>query len=148
MVSLLTLTGGASLAGLWVYRRLADHTPQPRWWQRLQDTLQGARQVFTPRSRHSMVAPPVDARRMTTVQGGNSATADVAYGLRTATLALGVTTVGGLVAPPLSVAGLPLLVYMGIPAAQTTYEQFWLNGRPNRALAETVVLSVCLVGGY
>ena len=147
MVSLVTLTGGASLAGLWVYRRLADPTP-PRWWQALQEAWQEARQAFTPRDKQTTVIPPADTRPLTTAQGGKTATDDVAYGLRTATLALGVTTVGGLVAPPLRVAGLPLLVYMGIPAAQATYEQLWMDGRPNRALVETVVLSACLVGGY
>jgi cation transport ATPase len=73
--------------------------------------------------------------------------ATITYGLRTSALALGVTTVGWLVAPPLQVAGLPLLVYMGIPAAQAAYEQLWLDGRPNQSLAETVILVVGLARG-
>jgi cation transport ATPase len=127
---------------------LADPTPPPRWWQALQEAYQGARQAFTRCSKQTAVIPPTDTHPLTTAQRGKTATDDAAYGLRTATLALGVTTVGVLVAPPLRLAGLPLLVYMGIPAAQTTYEQLWMDGRPNRALVETVVLGVCLVGGY
>jgi cation transport ATPase len=45
-------------------------------------------------------------------------------------------------------AGLPLLVYLGIPSAQQAYAQLRVDGRPSRALAETVALAVCLAGGY
>lgn len=36
----------------------------------------------------------------------------------------------------------------GHPPAQVAYDQLWVNGRPSRALAETVVLAVCLTSGY
>jgi len=122
MVSLLTMTGGASLAGAWVYKR----------W--------GAKK---PRRGSTDDDPPLALARR-----ADNANAAVLYGLRTSTLALGVTTAGRLFFPPLQVAGLPVLVYMGIPSAQQAYDQLGDEGRPSRALAETVVLVVCLAGGY
>ena len=74
--------------------------------------------------------------------------ATIRYGLRTSTLALAVTTTGRLCFPPLQVAGLPLLIYMGIPSAQQAYGQLAEEERMGRALAETVVLAVCLASGY
>lgn len=159
MVGLLGLTGGASLVSVWVYRRWenktkspGEHGKTPAWWQTFWPRRQG--EVLPPQPgilRHKpsvpMTAPGVDLPFTTPRQTtGHHATLN--YGLRTATLALAVTTVGRLCYPPLQVAGLPLLVYMGIPAAQEAYEQLRREERPGRALAETVVLAVCLAGGH
>lgn len=147
MVSLLTLTGAASLASIWVYQRLekgAQLSAKRPWWKAtwgtVQKSLAQVRQDLSQRYRPSLV----------TVMAAPNAEANAAtrYGLRTAALALGTTTTGWLLFPPLQIAGLPLLVYMGLPAAQRAYKQLALDGRPNRALAETVVLAVCLAGGY
>ena len=94
-----------------------------------------------------MTVPGVDLPFTTPRQTiGHAATSN--YGLHTSALALAVTTTGRLFYPPLQVAGLPLLVYMGIPAAQEAYDQLGAEERPGRALAEIVVLAVCLAGGY
>jgi cation transport ATPase len=151
MVDLLALTGGASLAGVWVYRRWRNQDAKPGWWQAswqtIQETMHQAHQRLTLRTKPSPMAPLADALTLA-AQSPDHPTASITYGLRTSALALGATTVGWLIAPPLCLAGLPLLVYMGVPAAQRAYAQLWVNGRPTWALAETVVLVICLAGGY
>lgn len=151
MVGLLTMTGGASLAGLWVYRRVKGQGDEQHWWRASWQTVQTAmhqvqhrfmgRNPATPlRSTTASLAPAV-------TQGLDTQAATINYGLRTSVLAFGVTTVGWLIAPPLQVAGLPLLVYMGVPAAKAAYEQLWLDERSHWALAETIVLVVGLARG-
>ena len=158
MVTLLTLTSGASLAGVLVYWRLGNNkarqaVSQPQgqsWWktswQTTQATLGRGRRRFTWRNRHPQPKSVLAAqpRRF----GQNQDDATVAYGLHASVIALGVTTAGKLLFPPLEVAGVPLLLIMGIPSAQTAYDQLWVDGRPSRALAETIALAVCLAGGY
>lgn len=153
MVGLLTMTGGASLAGLWVYRRVKEQRGEERWWhapqQTLQTTLRQVRRRFMARNPVTSLRPPMAATLApAAAQALDLQVTTINYGLRTSTLALGATTVGWLISPPLQVVGLPLLVYMGIPAAQAAYEQLWLDGRPNRSLAETVILVVGLARGY
>ena len=158
MVTLLTLTSGASLAGVLVYRRLGNNearqaVSQPQgqsWWkaswQTTQETLGRGLRRFTWRNRHPQPKSVVAAQPRRFVQNQDDAT--VAYGLHASVIALGMTTAGKLLFPPLEVAGVPLLLIMGIPSAQSAYDQLWVDGRPSRALAETVTLAVCLAGGY
>ena len=158
MVGLLAMTGSASLVSVWAYRRWVDKKQvrrepgaRPAWWQaawhRVQDKVW---QPSPPATLHNPPAPPpepiVDRSFMTPEQTADIR-ATIRYGLHTSTLALGVTTVGRIFFPPLQVAGLPLLVYMGVPAAQQAYGPLRDEGRPSRALAETVVLAVCLASG-
>ncbi len=162
MVGLLAMTGSASLVGIWVYNQLGEKKQvrpkkdqrQDWWqttWQRLQDQLWQSNHSVAPRNQPKAPAPAAAAVTVapSPVSPGQRAeqTAAVRYGVRTSALALAVTTTGQLCYPPLQVAGLPLLVYMGIPAARRAYEQLEAEGRPDRALAETVVLAVCLVSG-
>lgn len=66
----------------------------------------------------------------------------------TATLSFGFATAARLVYPPLSYASALSLVYMGIPAAQTAYDEL-VDGRTiNRAFVETAALTVCLAQGH
>lgn len=162
MVTLLTLTSSASLAGVLVYRRLGNNKgrftvrqpqeqPQAQaWWktswQNSQEMLQRGLRRFTLRNQHSQPKSIVAAQPLRFALHKDDAT--VAYGLRASLLALGVTTAGKFFFPPLQVAGVPLLLIMGIPSAQAAYDQLWVDGRPNRVLAETVALAVCLAGGY
>lgn len=155
MVGLLTLTGGASLAGVWVYRRLEKGTrpaAAASWWkaswQTVQETLHTVRQGLMQRSPRPLAAALATPPPALTLLDIAEPTAAIRYGLWTSALALGVTTTGRLLFPPLQVAGLPLLVYMGLPPAQTAYTQLQLDGRPGSALAETMLLVVCLAGGY
>jgi len=162
MVGILTMTGGASLAGVWVYKRLGDKkqmrrdkdpgqtAEQPWWkaqWQTLQGRLQSGLQRFTlhhPRAQGKSVA---DAPALDFAHRIDAADTSVRYGWHTSTLAVAVTTTGALAFPPLQLAGIPLLIYMGIPAAHQAYEQLWVDGRPSRALAETLALAACLASG-
>ncbi len=159
MVGLLTMTGGASLVGVWVYRRWGDKTQLRReqragqaWWQaawqRVQERVWPSRQPVASRNPPTPVTEPVADLPFAASRQTADLHATIHYGLRTSTLALGVTSAGWLVFPPLQVAGLPLLIYMGIPAAQQAYDQLADEGRPGHALAETVVLAVCLASGY
>ena len=145
MVGLLTMTGGASLAGLWVYRRVKGQGDEQHWWRASWQTVQAAMHQVQRRfmARNPATAPLAPA----VTQELDTQAATINYGLRTSVLAFGVTTVGWLIAPPLQVAGLPLLVYMGVPTAKAAYEQLWLDDRPHRALAETIVLVVGLARG-
>lgn len=159
MVGLLTMTGGASLVGVWVYRRWGDQKQvrrvrkvEPIWWQtawqRVQDWVQPASQpVAAPNPPRPGVTRAAD-QPVATLRPQADHDATIGHGLCTAALALAVTTTGRLLYPPGQVVGLPLLVYMGIPAAQQAYDQLVEEGRPGRALVETGVLVVCLVGGY
>ena len=152
MVGLLTMTGGASLAGVWVYRRFKGQGGEQRWWQATWQTFQAAmhqvQRRLTARNLATPLQPATATLALAVTQDLDTQAATINYGLRTSVLAIGVTTVGWLIAPTLQVAGLPLLVYMGVPAAKAAYEQLWLDGRPHRALAETIVLVVGLTGGY
>lgn len=156
LVSLLTVTGGASLAGAWVAKRWGNETPrrgkdpgQAWWrapWQTVQETLQQARQRLAQGASLAQ-APVVADAPLALAERTDDPNVAIHYGWRAATLALGATTTGLLVSPSLQIVGLPLLVYMGVPQAQAAYDQLWVNGRPSRALAETVVLAVCLTSG-
>ncbi len=163
IVSRLTMTGGASLAGLWAHKRLEDkkqrrqdngseQTAGQSWWQApwqtVQKTLQSGIKRFTQRDTLAAAPPVADEPAPALTTDRHDPNAAIHYGLRASALALGVTTTAHLFFPPLQIAGLPLLVYMGIPPAQAAYEQLWVDGRPSRALTETVALAVCLTGGY
>ncbi len=161
MVGLLAMTGSASLVGIWVYNQLGEKKQvrpkkdqrQDWWqttWQRLQDQLWQPNHSVVPRNQPKAPAPAAAATVAPSPVSPGQHTeqaAAIRYGVRTSALALAVTTTGQLCYPPLQVAGLPLLIYMGIPAARRAYEQLEAEGRPDRALAETVVLAVCLVSG-
>ena len=161
MVGLLAMTGSASLVGVWVYKQWGEKKQvrpkkdqrQDWWqttWQRLQDQLWQPNHSVVPRNQPKAPAPTAAATVAPSPVSPGQHTeqaAAIRYGVRTSALALAVTTTGQLCYPPLQVAGLPLLVYMGIPAARRAYEQLEAEGRPDRALAETVVLAVCLVSG-
>lgn len=161
MVGLLAMTGSASLVGVWVYKQWGEKKQvrpkkdqrQDWWqttWQRLQDQLWQPNHSVVPRNQPKAPAPAAAATVAPSPVSPGQRTeqaAAIRYGVRTSALALAVTTTGQLCYPPLQVAGLPLLIYMGIPAARRAYEQLEAEGRPDRALAETVVLAVCLVSG-
>ena len=148
VVSLLTMTGGASLAGAWVAKRWVNEKPRrgkdpgPAWWQApwqtVQETLQQARQRLTQGASLAQAQPVVDAPPLALAERTDDPNATIHYGWRTATLALGATTTGLLVSPPLQIVGLPLLVYMGVPQAQPASHHLWVDGRPIPALASTV----------
>lgn len=157
MVSLLAITGAASLKGIWMHKRVRDKNQihqnhgaaqtakQPWWrasWHSVQETLQRTRQRLT--ARHALSAAPA----LALTEDQPDPYAAINYGLRASALALGVTTTGRLCFPPLIIAGLPFLIYLGIPPAQAAYEQLWVDGRPSRALAETTAVAVCLASGY
>jgi hypothetical protein len=159
MVGLLSLTGGASLVTMWVYQHwenktepLDEHSKTPAWWQRFWLRRNGevlpTSPAIPPHKPSTPTTAPGAELPCTTPRQTTGQRVDGDYELRTSTLALAVTTAGRLCYPPLQVAGLPLLVYMGIPAAQKAYEQLGAEERPGHALAETVVLAVCLAGGY
>jgi Cu2+-exporting ATPase len=70
------------------------------------------------------------------------------HGFLTATLSLGLATTARLGFPAFSYASALSLVYMGIPSAQTAYEDL-VDGRTiNHAFVETAALTVCLVQGH
>lgn len=70
------------------------------------------------------------------------------HGFLTATLSLGLATTARLGFPVFSYASALSLVYMGIPSAQTAYEDL-VDGRTiNHAFVETAALTVCLVQGH
>jgi len=157
------MTDGASVAELWIYRHFGaaqqgqrDQNNQQNtgqtWgktsWRIVQDLLHNGRQRFTRRPLRSAAIAEADDSPLTIVECAHDPNAILRYGWRTSTLALGVTTTGWLIFPPWQIAGLPLLVYLGIPPAQEAYERLWTDGRPSRALAETVALAICLAGGY
>ena len=163
MANRLTITDGASVTGVWIYRRFGATQPSRRaeddqqsigqtWWktpwQTVQDLLHNGRQRFTRRPLRSATIPEADDSLLAVAERAHDPNAIIRHGWHTSTLALGVTTTGWLIFPSWQIAGLPLLVYLGIQPAQAAYDQLWIDGRPSRALAETVALAVCLAGGY
>lgn len=159
MVGLLTMTSGVSLAGIWAYKRLGDKKQkrwdkdaEPSWWktswQSVQETLQSGCRRLTPRNFRSSAAPVLSNPPLTFAPYRADPSEPIRYGWRTSALALGVTTTAAIIFPPLQIVGLPLLIYLGIPPAQAAYEQLLVDNRPGRALAETLVLAVCLAAGY
>lgn len=157
MVELLAMTSGASLLGIWVYRRQekramrrSERDAAPGWWQtawqRLRVTGWSASRPVAPA--RPAPAPPVAESSLAPPPAAANPAASSTHAARPALLALAVTTTGRLLYPPLQLAGVPVLVYMGVPAAQQAYDQLIEEGRPGRALVETAVLVVCLAGGY
>lgn len=146
----LTMTGNAR------WKAQSQDQPKraakPSWWQatwqHLQQQVWPARQPTPPINPPETTTTPQVNRSLVLSQQPGKHETSLHYGIHTSTLALVVTTTGRLCYPPLQVAGLPLLVYMGIPAAQHAYDQLAEGNLPGRALAETVVLTVCLAGGY
>jgi len=70
------------------------------------------------------------------------------HGFLAATLSLGLATAARLVYPPLSYASALTLMYMGVPAAQATYEDLMAGRTIKRAFVETATLTVCLAQGH
>lgn len=58
---------------------------------------------------------------------------------------LGLTTTGALLFPPLQLAALPLLLYLGVIPAHTAYAALRKKEGAPLALAETIVLAICLL---
>lgn len=159
MVGRSVMADDASLAGVWVYRHWEDkqeshqkHGADRSWWRPAWSHVRNGVQKFIhPGSTRHPATPesrPVAGLPFALLSPNASQSENNEYQLHTATLALAVTTVGHTIFPPLRVAGLPLLVYMGIPSAKQAYDQLADEGRAGRALAETVALAVSLVSGH
>lgn len=160
MVGLLAMTSSVSLVGIWAYMRsgdkrqaLQERKTKQSWWFRPWKQKY-MHKVPNPPESSNAFSPAVDALlveppcALSEPIDASKTRQDIDYGLHAATLAAVVTTTGQLLFPPLQVAGLPLLVYMGIPSAQKAYDSLRADGRPSWALSETVALVVCLAGGY
>lgn len=68
--------------------------------------------------------------------------------LTVTSIAVGLAATGVLFYPPAKAACLPILCYLGIAPAQTAYRALRQEKRATPALAETVVVAVCVVQGY
>jgi len=92
-------------------------------------------------------SPSTEFRIEDLVAEGNAAEPDKQR-LTVASIALGLATTGTLFYPPAKAACLPVLFYLGIAPAQTAYQALRQEKRATPALAETVVVAVCIVQGY
>lgn len=145
MVGTLAIGGGALYGGYKLYQQLAKERPSLWLWKK---------RVTTPVYRHE--AQPAQSKMLMNEQpsvdnalGSRRAMAQLdRYGLTTALLSLGTSTLGALCFTPLHYASVPLLVYLGIRPAQAAYQALHDDGQPTVALAETMALAVCLAGGY
>jgi hypothetical protein len=159
MVGRSIMTGDVSLVNDWVYRHWEDEQTSHQqngaghsWWRPVWSYVRdNVRKLIHPNSRRHPFTPtsrPVTDLPFAPLSPNESPHESNGYELHTAGLALAATTVGHTIFPPLQMAGLPLLVYMGIPSAKQAYDQLADEGRAGRALSETVVLALFLVSGH
>lgn len=136
MVGTLIISGGTFYLG-WQAQRSRRSSWPPQWWrtinacfrkepslaQQLRESL-GYKDV-------SLYGTPCAHRR----------------NLVAASAALGISATGVLLSPPLQLAALPTLIWMGIPAAQRSYDNLFLAPTSWLAFVETAALAVVLVKG-
>ena len=147
MVGILAVTGGALVTGFGVYKYFTDKAPAPK----PNPARRSARQTQLSFKQDSQPhgAPRVTQHKQVELVAQTSATKEALhYGLRTSSISLGLAASGLLFFAPLQYASIPTLIYMGIPPAQDAYEVLLVEGRASMALAETVVLGLCLAGGF
>jgi hypothetical protein len=157
MVGTLAIAGGTVYGGFRLYRYLIEKTRMASWQSRRpkqSDRKSHALLISDEIAAAKMESQPYTVPNVSMAgdQPGLLAESDefrdCKYGLATASLSLGVTTVGAFLYTPLYVAGAPLLIYMGVPSAQNAYEALRCERRITPDLAETVALAICLGGGY
>ena len=147
MVGILTVTGGALATGFGIYRHFTNKARAPKQQPARRSVRQTWRSFKQDSQPHD--APGVTQHKQVELVVQTSATKDALhYGLRTSSISLGLAATGLLFFAPLRYASIPMLIYMGVPPAQDAYEVLLVEGRPSTALAETVVLGVCLAGGF
>lgn len=146
-MALLTLTGGALVTAFGIYTYFSNKprasvqqtVSKNNWW----------RPARLLRHRRSDLAVEVEAEEIVELdQEGKGMLNALEYKLRTSSISLGITTVGLIFFKPLRYASIPTLIYMGIPSAQDAYDHLHDAKRVNIALAETIILAVCLASGY
>ncbi len=149
MVGLLTisLTGGALVTSLGIYKRLTNIVEAPQQGSTWRDTLQKRLNIlWGNRAKSTVQIKQIDPIVSTDIQLETHPA--LHFGLRTSTLSLGLASTGLLFFPPLRYASVPVLLYMGAPSAQDAYEILAEEGRLGKAFAETVALAVCLASGF
>ncbi len=147
MVSLVAVTGGALVASLGIYNRLTnkDEVPQQGGtWK----SMFGAKVSALFGRGPSDALPNTQTDPLVPMEIEPEIDLAAHNGLYASTVSLGVASTGLLFFPPLRYASVPLLLYMGIPAAQDTYDILLDRGRPSKAIAETIALAVCLASGF
>lgn len=161
MVGTYVVVGGTFYLGYRAYSYL-EHAPRPVWWQALTARLHRLHEQVmskatpTPAVEHKQLTEP-DPHVTVSHPLLNRATnfalppqLDQAPKQRLilAAASLGLATTGTLYSPPLRIAALPVLIYLGIAPAYTAQQTLRQEGRVTAALAETVVMAFCVVQGY
>ena len=136
MVGLLAITGGVIASSFGVYKHFT-RGPNTSRQKREAKVAGSVAKSISAHPKQFAVASPTD-----NIEGR------IQHGIRTSTISAGVASAGLLFFPPLQYASIPILVYMGVPAAQGAYAELHDNGRLSAELAETLVLTICLASGF
>ena len=145
MLGTVTLTGGLLTAGIMAYRRAVKPSEGQQVSDGMRPDQKGLPQLLSDwRAKVEDWAVNVRAATNTTLWDGDQR---LRFGLQTSTLSLGLTTAGLFLTAPFTYASLPVLIFMGVPPAQESYDALRQEGRGILALVETAALGICLVGG-
>lgn len=173
MVGTTVLAGGIFYIGYKAYR-LLDEQPQPAWWQALNTRLHSLSARLPGRSKtmpdvkmpnvgmpgveirqnipsgDKTNAPTAHPSRQTNIAVARPAAEDQAgrQRLLLAASALGLTTSSLLFYPPLRIAAIPVLIYLGVAPAQRAQQALRQDRQLTVALVETATLAFCVVKGY
>lgn len=138
MLNVLTLVGGTLAVGAykyWAQESISAQAHSPA------QNVRGIGGLST----DDIVAG--DQSRQSAANQYNVHATELRRGVQAASVSLGLAATG-LLFPPLHLAAVPTLIYMGIPSAQQAYSQLRHDHRAGRALAETAALAGCLAGGF
>jgi len=132
MIGSMIIAGGILYAGFSTYSHLnvIEEKPQSQIksiWSSLQDRLFHAKQVEEQKKQKQIIFADYEIEHQRALDRN----------LMFAVTALGLTTLDLMVSPPLYLASIPALIYMGVPSAQKTYDDLIENRHISRALIET-----------
>jgi len=143
MIGSMIITGGILCAGVSTYNYLAAAREQPRFqitsiWENLRDRIFYAEQ---PRENSE---EKINNGKTVVIEYEIEQQKELERNLTLAGTALGLSTLGIFVFPPLHWASMPVLIYMGVPSAQGAYDDLYQSRHLGRSLIETGVLAVFL----
>lgn len=143
MVGAWSLSGAAETAVPKTYENQTKNQQSVTWWQQLRQLLKrpddrqttGARSAVTATPQIHAFAPKLPPLTTATTPQELTLTA----------VSLGLATTGALIFPATQIVCLPLLLYLGVTPLRTVYAALREQEEAPLALAETVILAICLL---
>ena len=151
MISTSLLTGVTLYVGYKTYH-VVQGAARPLWWQRVMNRLHKLRSAIGEERQSPTVAPathalyPLSNVSLSAFEQLEAPTIEQSLGV--AVTALGTAMAGALYYPPLRLVCIPAFLYLGIAPTQRVYLIWRHEGRVSPAVAESLLLAICLAKGY